>query len=85
MTIHDVAGNVKRSGKASGSYTNDKKTGKIDLVEVLRIQKQVRNTQIFAEVSGNHGKEDDPAKDKNLIALEIIEQKLNRKREKEGD
>jgi predicted ribonuclease toxin of YeeF-YezG toxin-antitoxin module len=51
--------------------------GKVDFVQVFRVEKQIRNAEVFPEVAGDHGKQDGPAKQEDLIPLEIINQQLN--------
>ena len=56
MSVRDITGDVKGHGKPCQEHPHDKKTHEANLVKILRIKKQVRNTNVFAKVSRNHGK-----------------------------
>lgn len=55
MTIRDVAGDLKSYCKSRKHRSNDKEAGKIDFVEVLWIQKKVRDAQVLTKIARDHG------------------------------
>jgi hypothetical protein len=76
---------VKGRGKSGCRHANDEKTGEVDVVLVFRVKKQVRNTQVLAEITGNHRKQNYPAKNQHLVALEVVQQQLNREGVERGN
>jgi hypothetical protein len=74
MAICDVAGNVKRRTEAGDGESNYKEAGKADFVKVFGVKKEVRNSKIFPEVSGDHCKKNDPAENQDMVTLYIIKE-----------
>ena len=79
MSVIDVTSDVERSGEPSRAETDNKKRSKVYFVEIFRIEKQVGNSQVLAKTSRDHCKKYDPAQHQHMIALQVIEQQLNRK------
>ena len=80
MAVINVARDVKGHRKGCSTQAHDKKAREVYLIQVFRVQEEIRNAQVRSEASGDHGKQDDPAKQQNVIALCIVQEKLNRKR-----
>jgi hypothetical protein len=79
MTIGDVTRYMKSHRKSGKDRTHDKKTGKINPVEIFRIKKKVGNPQVLTETAGNHGEQHHPTQNQYMVALKIVQKKLNRK------
>lgn len=79
MAVINIAGDLECGGKSGCCNPQDKETGKIYFVEILRIEKQVRNAEVFAKGTGNHRKQDNPAKHHHMVSLDVVKQQLNRK------
>ena len=67
-------------GKSRDTKPDNKKAGEVDVVKILRVKKQIRYTEIGAEIASDHGKKDHPTKHQHMIALQIVKQQLNRER-----
>ena len=80
MAIRNIAGDVEGHCKTSGEQPHDKKTHEANFVQIFGIEKQVRNAEVFAKVSGDHGEQNNPAQYEYMIAPDVIQQQLNRKR-----
>jgi len=63
---------MKGHTKTGCKQTHHKKTAKAYFVHILRIEKQIGDAQVFAKVSGNHGKQDNPTQDQYMVAPEIV-------------
>lgn len=61
MAVIDITRYVKRSGKSGNAKANNKEAGKIHLIQVFRIEKQVGDAEVFAKAAHNHGVEYYPA------------------------
>jgi hypothetical protein len=68
---------VKGSCKTANDGTNDEEAYKINLIKVLRIEKEIGNTKVFSETTCCHCKENNPAYYHDLVAPKIGEQQLN--------
>lgn len=62
MAIGNIARDMKGGGESSRDHTNNEKAGKIDSIEIFRIQKEVWYSQILTKIAADHGKHDPPAK-----------------------
>jgi hypothetical protein len=80
VAIGNITGNVKGSGKSGGYKSHNKEASEIHFVQILRVEKEIRYTQVFAETAGDHGKENNPAQHQHMIPFYVVEQELNRKR-----
>jgi hypothetical protein len=65
---------VKSCGENSCAQTNDEEAGKVYFIEILRVEKEIGNAQVFAEAACDHRKENHPAKHQHMITLQVIEQ-----------
>jgi len=74
VAIRNVTGNVESHGKTGSKNTHDHEAHETDFVEVFRIEKEVRDAQVFTKVTGNHGKKNKPAKNEYMISSEVIQQ-----------
>ncbi len=74
MTIDDVAGNMKSCDEAGYDNAHDEETGEVHFVQVLWIEKEIRDTQVFAEASGDHGKQNHPAKQEYDVSPYVIQE-----------
>ena len=72
MAVGNVTRDVKGHAETSSRYPDDAKACEVDFVEIFRIEKQVRDAEVFPEVAGDHREENDPAQEQNDIPLEII-------------
>jgi hypothetical protein len=63
---------MKRHSKGGTSDTNNQKAGEAYAVQIFRIKKKIGYAQIFAKTSRNHGKKNDPAKQQNVVALNVV-------------
>jgi hypothetical protein len=79
MTVGDVACNVKGHRKTSQNSAHDEETGKAHVVLIFRIKKKIRDPQVLAETSRNHRKQHEPAQNQYMVALKVIQKKLDRK------
>jgi len=61
VAVIDVTGNLKGSSEPRCGEADNKKAGKIYVVQILGVEEEIRDTQVFAKAPGDHGKEDDPA------------------------
>ena len=55
MTISNVAGDVECDRKTGKDGPNNEEAHKVDFIQVFRIKKKVRDTQVFAKVACDHG------------------------------
>ena len=79
MTVIDITSDVKSRGETCRAKANNKKRSKIYFVKIFGIEKQIGNTQVLSKASRDHGKKHNPAQHQYMIALQVIEQQLNRK------
>ena len=80
MAIGDIARDVKGRDEACRHHADDEKATEIYLVEVFRVQEKVGNAQVFAKATGDHSKQDDPAQDQHVVAFDVVQEQLCRKR-----
>ena len=79
MPIGDVAGDVIGSGESGKRGSDNKETGKVHFVKVFWIEKEIGDAQVFAKISGGHGKKDDPGEEHDLIPFQVVGDQLYRK------
>lgn len=79
MAVRNVARDMKSRGEAGKHNPHDKETGEVYFVEVFGIKKEVGDAKVFAKISGDHRKEDYPAKHQYVIAPDVVHQQLDRK------
>ncbi len=80
MTVGDVTGDMKSDRKAPKGRAHDEEACEINPVEVLGVQKQVRNAKVFSETAGRHRKKNGPAQQQDLVASKVGKQQLNREK-----
>src|SRR5690606_21593225 len=79
MSVVNVACDMKGHSEPGRTYAHNEEAGEANLVEILRIQEEIRDAQILPECARDHREEDDPTKQKDVIALYIVQKQLNRK------
>ena len=78
MTIQDVAGNVESHRQVPKCQAHGKKAQKIDLIYILRIQKEKMYAINPANTSIDRGNQQDPNKKKGYILFDMMKYQLNR-------
>src|SRR5687768_4126218 len=80
MPVINITRDMKRCGESRRAESNNKKARKVDLIDILRVQKQVRYSKILAKTSRDQCKENDPADHEHRITLHVIQKQLDRER-----
>jgi hypothetical protein len=73
MSVCYVAGNVKCHGKSGNCCTYNKETHEVYFIEVFRVEEEVRYAEVFAKTARYHSEQNNPAKNKDMISLDIVE------------
>ena len=80
MTVRNITCNVKRHAEPCRQSPHDHEAPEIYTIEVLWVEKQIGNAEIFAETARDHCKQHDPAQNQHNISPDVVEEKLNRER-----
>jgi hypothetical protein len=80
VAIINIACDVERGRKTGDNHTHYEKTSEVYFIEILRVEEEIRNAQVFPETTSDHSKEYDPAKQQNLVSFQVVEEQLYRKR-----
>jgi len=84
VSIGNVTSDVEGGCKSGCEQAHNKKAAEIYFVQILRVEKEVGDPQVFAEAACDHRKQNDPAQQQDLVASEVVKQQLDRKRVNEG-
>ena len=55
MAVIDVTGYMECCCETGDHNTHYEKAPEVDLIQILWIQKQIGDPQVFSEISGDHG------------------------------